>query len=122
LRRGGWGGEFRIEPLELLESFLVDDLGAVLLISRGRGLPNDLVTSALVIEDDGLTREHEESYDSDRRQRRGEPVSRSRPDSEVPTKKPADIPREQSRKLSCKESNDLAAARGRFHALAELAG
>ncbi len=37
-------------------------------------------------------------------------------------KKPADTPREQSHKLSCKESNDLAAARGRFHALAELAG
>ncbi len=89
-----------IEPLKLLESFLVDDLGAVLLISHDRGLPNDVVTSALVIEDDGLIREHEESYETDRRQRPGEPVSRSRPDSEVPTKKPADIPRKQSRKLS----------------------
>src|SRR5271166_3643466 len=106
----------------VFRSLLVDDLGAVFLISRGRGLPNDVVTSALVIEDDGLIREHEQSYDTDRRQRRGEPVSRSRPDSEVPTKKPADIPREQSRKLSCKESNDLAAACGRCRALAELAG
>ncbi len=58
-----------IEPLELLESFLVDDAGAVLLISHDRGLPNDLVTSGLVIEDDGLIREHEESHDADRPQR-----------------------------------------------------
>ena len=69
LRRGGWGGEFRIEPLELLESFLVDDAGAVLLISHDRGLPNAVDTSALVIEDDGLIREHEGSNDTDRPQR-----------------------------------------------------
>ena len=34
-------------------------------------------------------------------------MSRSRPDSDVPIKKPADTPREQSPKLSCKESNEL---------------
>ena len=68
-----------------------------------------------------LTIDLEESDDGHRRQYAGEPASQSRPDPDVPGKKPADTPREQSPKLSCKESNDLAAGRGGCHALEEIA-
>ena len=44
-------------------------LGSLVFVSHDRGLPNDVDTSALVIEDDGLIREHEESNDTDRPQR-----------------------------------------------------
>jgi len=57
LRRGGWGGEFRIETLELVESLLVDYQGTGLPVSHDRGCLNDVVTSAPVIEDDGLVKE-----------------------------------------------------------------
>ncbi len=46
-----------IETLELLESLLVDYQGTVLLVSHDRAFLNDVVTSELVIEDDGLVKE-----------------------------------------------------------------
>jgi len=95
-----------IETLELLESLLVDYQGTVLPVSHDRGCLNDVVTSTLVIEDDGLVKEEEEGYGDDLRQCPAEPVSESRPNSDVPRKKAADAPREQSRKLSCKERKE----------------
>ena len=58
-----------IETLELRESLLVDYQGTVLLVSHDRAFLNDVVTSTLVIEDDGLVKEYEEGYDDDLRQR-----------------------------------------------------
>ena len=46
-----------IETLELVESLLVDCQGTVLLVSHDRRLLNEVVTSAPVIEDDGLVKE-----------------------------------------------------------------
>ena len=61
-----------------------------------------------------LTIDLEESADGDRRQYPGEPASQSRPDPNVPGKKPADTPREQSRKLSCQERKQLDGMPGRM--------
>ena len=58
-----------IETLELLESLLVDYQGTVLLVSHDRAFLNDVVTSTLVIEDDGLVKEYEGGYDDYLRQR-----------------------------------------------------
>jgi len=103
-----------IETLGLLESLLVVCEGTVWLVSHDRGLLNDVVTSARVIEDDGLVKEHEEGYDDHCRQRLGEPASQSRPNSDVRRKKAADTSREQSRKLSCKERKEPEGMPGRI--------
>ena len=67
-----------IETLELLESLLVDYQGTVLPVSHDRAFPNDVVTSTLVIENDGLVKEYEGGYDDYLRQRPAEPASQSR--------------------------------------------
>ena len=59
-----------IETLELLELLLVDYQGTVLLVSHDLAFLNDVVTSTLVIEDDGLVKEYDGGYDDDLRQRR----------------------------------------------------
>ena len=106
-----------IETLERLESWPVDDQGTVLLVSHDRACLNAVGTSTLVIEDDGLVKEQEEGYDDDLRQRPAEPASRSRPDPDVPGKKAADAPREQSRNLRFKERKELDGMPGRIEQL-----
>ena len=110
-----------IETLELLESLLVDYQGTVLLVSHDRAFLNDVVTSTLVIEDDGLVKEYEGGYDDYLRQRPAEPASQSRPNPDVPRKKAADAPREQSRKLSFKERKELDGMPGRIEQLEKTA-
>ena len=83
-----------VETLELLESLLVDYQGSVLLVSHDRGFLNDVVTSALVSEDDGLVKDQEGGYEHYLRQRPAEPASQSRPNADIPSKKAADTPRE----------------------------
>ena len=110
-----------IETLELLESLLVDYQGTVLLVSHDRAFLNDVVTSTLVIEDDGLVKEYEGGYDDHLRQRPAEPASQSRPNPDVPRKNAADAPREQSRKLSFKERKELDGMPGRIEQLEKTA-
>jgi len=110
-----------IETLERLESWPVDDQGTVLLVSHDRACLNAVGTSTLVIEDDGLVPEQEESDDDDLRQRPAEPASRSRPDPDVPGKKAADAPREQSRNLRFKERKELDGMPGRIEQLEKTA-
>ncbi len=57
-----------IETLELLESLLVDYQGTVLLVSHDRAFLNNVVTSTLVIENDGQVKEFEGGYDDYLRQ------------------------------------------------------
>ena len=106
-----------IETLELLESLLVDYQGTVLLISHDRAFLNDVVTSTLVIEADGQVKEYEGGYDDDLRQRPAEAASQSRPSPDVPRKKAADAPCEQSRKLSFKERKEPRGMPGRIEQL-----
>ncbi len=110
-----------IETLELLESLLADYQGTVLLVSHDRAFLNDVVTSTLVIEDDGLVKEHEAGYDDDLRQRPAEAASQSRPSPDVPRKKAADAPCEQPRKLSLKERKKLDGMPGRMEQLEKTA-
>jgi len=106
-----------IEFLERLESLLVDDQATVLPVSRDRGLLNEVVTSTLVIENDGLVKEYEAGHDDHPRQRAAGPVSQSRTNPDVSRKKAADPPREQSRKLSFKERKELEGMPGRIEQL-----
>ena len=62
-------------------------------------------------------KEYEGGYDDYLRQRPAEPASQSRPNPDVPRKKAADAPREQSRKLSCKERKELDGMPGRIEQL-----
>jgi len=103
-----------IETLERLESWPVDEQGTVLLVSQDRACLNAVGASPLVIEDDGLVPEQEESDDDDLRQRPAEPASRSRPDPDVPGKRAADAPREQSRNLRFQERKELDGMPGRI--------
>ena len=106
-----------IETLELLESLLVDYQGTVLLVSHDRAFLNDVVTSTLVIEDDGQVKEYEGGYDDYLRQRPPELAVQARPNSAVFKKKTSDPPREQSRKLSFKERKELESLPGRIELL-----
>ncbi len=103
-----------IETLELLKSLLADYQGTMLLVSHDRACLNDVVTSTLVIEDDGLVKQYEGGYDDYLRKRPAEPASQSRPNPDVGRKKPAEAPREQSRKLICKERKKLDGMPGRM--------
>ena len=62
-------------------------------------------------------KEYEGGYDDYLRQRPAEPASQSRPNPDVPRKKAADAPREQSRKLSFKERKELDGMPGRIEQL-----
>ena len=106
-----------IETLELLESLLVDYQGTVLLVSHDRAFLNDVVTSSLVIEDDGQVKEYEGGYDDYLRQRPTELADQSRSNSDVFKRKTQDTPREQSRKPSFKERKELEALPGQIEVL-----
>ena len=111
-----------LETLERLESLPVDYLGTVLLVSRDRARLNHAAASTLVIEDDGLVKEQEASHDGDLRQRPAEPACQSRSNPDDPGKKAADVPREQSRTLSCKERLEPDSMPGRIEQLEKSSG
>ncbi len=79
-------------------------LGSLVLVRRDRALRNHVTASALVVEDDGLVKEHEEGHDDHLCQRPAEPA-----------------PREQSRELSFQECQELDDVPGRMEPL-EIAG
>jgi ATP-binding cassette subfamily F protein uup len=106
-----------LETLELLESLLVDYQGTMLLISHDRAFLNDVVTSTLVIEDDGQVKEYEGGYDDCLRQRSSEVQVEAKRAAESATKKPPDPPREQARKPSFKERKEIETLPGRIEEL-----
>ena len=110
-----------IETLQRLESLLADYQGTMLLVSRDRARLNDVATGTLVIADDGLVKEQQASHDGDLRQRPAEPACQSGPNPDVPGKKAADVPREQSRKQSCDERLEPDSMPGRIEQLEKSA-
>jgi ATP-binding cassette subfamily F protein uup len=52
-----------LETLELLENLLLDFKGTLILVSHDRAFLNNLVTSTLVLQGDGLVREYIGGYD-----------------------------------------------------------
>jgi ATP-binding cassette subfamily F protein uup len=71
-----------LETLELLENLLLDFKGTFILVSHDRAFLNNLVTSTLVLEGDGLVREYIGGYD-DWYQRSQEIMNKTNLDSET---------------------------------------
>jgi ATP-binding cassette subfamily F protein uup len=102
-----------IETLELLEAFLTDWPGTLLLVSHDRAFIDDVVTSTLVFEGDGRVQEFVGGYEDWLRQR-GEPALAA--ESSAPRREKASQPAETARaemarapraKLSYREQQEL---------------
>jgi ATP-binding cassette subfamily F protein uup len=97
-----------IETLELLEAFLTDWPGTLLLVSHDRAFIDDVVTSTLVFEGDGRVQEFVGGYEDWLRQR-GEPALAG--ESAVPRREKASQPiataRAPQAKLSYREQQEL---------------
>jgi ATP-binding cassette subfamily F protein uup len=97
-----------IETLELLEAFLTDWPGTLLLVSHDRAFIDDVVTSTLVFEGDGRVQEFVGGYQDWLRQR-GEPAVAGEPSA--PRRQKAPEPTETARsvkaKLSYREQQEL---------------
>ncbi len=91
------------ETLELLEDLLIEYPGTVLLVSHDREFLNNVVSSTLVFEGDGIVKDYDGGYDDWQRQRTVSqtpaafPETLMRPSKSVPAQ----------RKLSFKEQREL---------------
>ena len=119
-----------IETLELLEEILADFQGTVLLVSHDRDFMDSVVTSLLVMGDDGVVEEHAGGYtDWEARggtlsppadakntpvqnnpdQGRGEAGTANSAAPQNGTERPANTPQERRKKRSYKEQRELEA-------------
>ena len=73
------------ETLELMEELLLEYSGTILLVSHDREFLNNVVTSTLVLEGDGLVKEYAGGYDDWLVQRKPAPIA----EAEKPPEKPA---------------------------------
>ena len=96
------------ETLELLEDRLVNFAGTVLLVSHDRAFLNNVVTSTIVFEKQGV-REYFGGYDDWVRQRKpiAGPRSSARSTARMPSKGVSEPPGEAKRKLTFKERKEL---------------
>ncbi len=100
-----------IETLELLEELLLDYQGTLLLVSHDRAFLNNVVTSTLALEGDGLVKEYAGGYDDWLLQSKAseEPVATAQPTKKA---KEAKKPKSQAdpsapRRLTYKEKLEL---------------
>jgi ATP-binding cassette subfamily F protein uup len=94
-----------IETLELLEELLLDFSGTLLLVSHDRAFLNNVVTSNLVLEGEGVVNEYIGGYDDWLTQ-----LQVSKPDSKEKVNRKEEKQRKQSsrpRKLTFKEEREL---------------
>jgi ATP-binding cassette subfamily F protein uup len=105
------------DTLELLEELLMDYSGTVLLVSHDRAFLNNVVTSTLAFEGDGVVNEYIGGYDDWLRQR-AQPTpaktAQAAPNTAAPAKAPAP---EKPRKLSYKDQRELDALPQKIEAL-----
>ena len=92
-----------IETLDLLEEFLLNYPGTVLMVSHDRAFLNNVVTSTFVLEGDGVVKEYVGGYDDWLRQRKAPP----QPEQKKTPKPAKEIPTDKPRKLSHKEKKEL---------------
>jgi ABC transport system ATP-binding/permease protein len=106
-----------IETLELLEEFLVEFSGTLLLVTHDRAFLTNVVTSTLVLEEGGRVGEYVGGYDDVIRQRT--PEEAPKPKKPQPAAKKPRPPVEGPRKLSYKERREFEALPDRIAALEE---
>ena len=100
------------DTLDLLEELLIDYAGTVLVVSHDRAFLNNLVTSVLAFEGDGVVNEYVGGYDDWVRQRPAS-LGGSRPEkpAEVSAPAPTAVPKPavaaKPRKMSFKEQREL---------------
>jgi ATP-binding cassette subfamily F protein uup len=98
-----------IETLDLLEEFLLNYPGTVLLVSHDREFLNNVVTSTMAMEGEGIVKEYVGGYDDWVRQSKNTPIIKQEPEKapakQTKRKQTADRPR----KLSFKEKKELEA-------------
>jgi ATP-binding cassette subfamily F protein uup len=92
-----------METLDLLEEFLLNYPGTVLLVSHDRAFLNNVVTSTLALEGDGVVKEYVGGYDDWLRQSQV-PLQ---PQKATPKKPATKQKSERPRKLSFKEKKEL---------------
>jgi ATP-binding cassette subfamily F protein uup len=102
------------ETLELLESLLVEFGGSVLLVSHDRAFLDNVATSVLAFEGDGLFKEYEGGYDDWLRAKRA--ANAAADTVEMPSLGPAK-PTKKPKKLTFKEQRELEALPDRIHKL-----
>jgi len=102
-----------VETLELLEELLMDYHGTLLLVSHDRAFLDNVVTSSLVFEGDGVVKEYVGGYSDWLRQRGTAVPPAAAPAKPVREKAPAGRPV----KLSYKDQRELDALPGRIEAL-----
>jgi ATP-binding cassette subfamily F protein uup len=106
------------DTLDLLEELLMDYAGTVLLVSHDRAFLNNVVTSTLVFEGNGVVNEYVGGYDDWLRQRRAPLAAVATTASPERDKREATAPaKEKSRKLSYKDQRELEALPGTIEAL-----
>lgn len=91
------------ETLELLEDLLIEYPGTVLLVSHDREFLNNVVSSTLVFEGDGLVNDYDGGYDDWLRQRTVSQTPTAFPETVMRPSKSGSAPR----KLSFKEQREL---------------
>jgi len=105
------------ETLELLEEILFNYAGAVLVVSHDREFLNNVVTSTLVFEGNGVVKEYVGGYDDWQRMKASAEPEKT-PTAAVPKKQAA--PREERqivKKLSFKEARELESLPSRIEEL-----
>ena len=103
-----------IETLELLESYLVDWPGTLLLVSHDRAFIDHVVTSTLVFESDGRVQEYVGGYEDWLRQRSLPQLPVDNRESAQPSKAPAAGKAALKKKLSFKEKREMEDLPGRI--------
>jgi ABC transport system ATP-binding/permease protein len=105
------------ETLDLLEDLLAEYSGTLLLVSHDRDFLNNVVTSTLVVSNNGIVREFVGGYDDWLRQIADE--SRSETQAAKPQQEKTRRQNERPRKLSFKEERELEALPDRIAGLEE---
>jgi ABC transport system ATP-binding/permease protein len=96
-----------IETLDLLEEFLLDYPGTVLMVSHDREFLNNVVTSIIAMEGNGVVKEYVGGFDDWLRHRKT--VPKPEPQKSPAKRVKAAPPKEQVRKLTFKEKKELKA-------------
>jgi ABC transport system ATP-binding/permease protein len=96
-----------LETLELLETMLADYPGTVLLVSHDREFLNNVVTSTLVFEGEGVVKEYAGGYDDWLRQRDQQTKAVEKSSKAAAKSVESKEPTSPRRKLSFKEQREL---------------